>query len=117
MSSYLPRSITYIAVGILAVIINLVEIAFILWKHQITTFEHFFLSLVIADCICGIVLSTSHILFIVTGTFGNVILNAFTAFSLFSSITNLTAICFDRLLAIKYPLQHRASMTKRKLHL
>ena len=117
MSHHLPRGITYTTIGILAFVINLVEIILILRKrHLISTFEIFLLSLAVADCICGVTLATQNVLFLITGTFENIVLDGFTVFSLTSSITNLLAISLHRLLAVKFPLRHHLWITKERLH-
>ena len=117
MSHHLPRGITYTTIGILAFVINLVEIILIIRKrYLISTFETFLLSLAAADCICGVVLATQNALFRITGTFENIVLDGFTVFSLTSSITNLLAISLHRLLAVKFPLRHHLWITKQRLH-
>ena len=117
MSDPLICGITYSTIGILAFVINLFEIILILRKrYLISTFETFLLSLAAADCICGVVLATQNVLFLITGIFENIVLDGFTVFSLTSSMTNLLAISLHRLLAVKFPFRHHLWITKGRLH-
>ena len=119
MDKTTKTNIASITVGTLTILLNILEITFILKKwRKIKPYEQLLLNLAIADFLvggvwCGAVgyqmfnprwIEETDLAFFIIGSI---------RFSIFSSGMNISAISIDRLVAIKFPLRHRLWMSKR----
>ena len=112
--------ISFLAVGLLIVVANLVETICILRKKSKNTFEKLLLSLALSDLLVGIttiVYNTIGYVGYVSGQKPRLHEGLAAIVFMFSSIfslENLLAITIDRFLAIRFPIKHRVLVTPRR---
>ena len=111
------QEISFIAVGFMIIVANLVEVICVVRKKNKTTFEKLLLSLALSDLLVGVIITVYKTLDFVLdrkpwlneGVTGFV----FILSSVFS-LLNLLAITIDRFLAIRFPIKHRVLVTPRR---
>ena len=113
------QNIAYITVGTLIILLNSLEIYLIVrrWR-KIKPYEHLLLNLAIADFLvggvrCGTAIYEIHHSRWVQDKTASTVMRSLIMFSVDSSGTNISLISIDRLVAIKFPLEHRIWMSKR----
>ena len=111
------EEISFLAVGLMIMVVNLVEIICIVRKKNRTTFEKLLLSLALSDLLVGAITIVYKTLDFVLGQrswlIEEVTAVVLTLSSIFSS-QNLLAITIDRFLAIRFPIKHRILVTARR---
>ena len=114
------KEITFIALGILVFLTNLVEVLLILRKKQRSTFEKLLLSLAFSDLLIGLVITAIKALDFVPKKQLRLKEDAFPiVFNISSlfSMKNLLIIAIDRFLAVRYPIKHRVLVTGRRVNI
>ena len=111
------EEISFIAVGVMIIVVNFIEVICILRKNNKTTFEKLLLSLALSDLLVGAITTVYKTLDFVLGQrswlIEEVTAVVLTLSSIFSS-QNLLAITIDRFLAIRFPIKHRILVTARR---
>ena len=105
----------YILLAVLIGTFNVIEVIYILRKAKKTSYEILLLSLSIADvsfCILNILLPV-YSLYNKNTIVWNLYFTCYVIFMM-SSFVHLTALAFDRFIAIRYPLFHRIHSTSRR---
>ena len=117
MTEMQVEEISFIAVGLVIIVVNLVETVCILRKKSKNTFEKMLLSLAFSDLLVGITTTVYKTIDYVVGKAlwleENVATIVFILSSTFS-LQNLLAITIDRFLAIRFPIKHRVLVTQRR---
>ena len=110
---------SFIAVGFMIIVANLVEIICIVRKKDKTTFEKLLLSLALSDLLVGVITTVYKTLDLVLGQkpwlLDKMTVVVFTLSTIFS-LQNLLAITIDRFLAIRFPIKHRILVTPRRIN-
>ena len=111
------EEISFIAVGLMIIVANLVEITCIVRKRNKTTFEKLLLSLALSDLLFGTIITVYKTLDFALGRKPWLDERVTTIVFLLSSVfslLNLLAITIDRFLAIRFPIKHRILVTPRR---
>eukprot|EP00794_Sanderia_malayensis_P006267 gene6267-6988_t len=111
------KAIINFVISGLALILNFTEMAIIIRKKRIKLFERILLSLCVADILVSMfypIQKTYHS-YKRKNWYGLDRLVEY--FGILSSIANIVVLGIDRLLAVKYPLRHKAWMSKRKVNI
>ena len=110
---------SFIAVGFMIIVTNLVEIICIVRKKDKTPFEKLLLSLALSDLLVGVITTVYKTLDLVLGQkpwlLDKMTVVVFTLSTIFS-LQNLLAITIDRFLAIRFPIKHRILVTPRRIN-
>lgn len=110
-----------IVLGAAIVALNLLEIAIIIQRRKrMKTYEQLLSSLAVADALTGLFVFSSKIYTKVHESteakkHASAILSCIALTTVIISTASLASITGDRLLAIKYPLYHRAWVTKSRV--
>ena len=111
---------TNVTICFIAIILNLIELALITRKKLIKPFERILLSLSVADILVSVLYCFREFYELVTNqplynpATANLIEIPLEVFAIMTSTTNVLILGIDRLLAVKYPLQHAVWTTKAK---
>ena len=109
-----------VTICFIAIILNLIELALITRKKIIKPFERILLSLSVADILVSALYCFREFYELVTNqplynpVTANLIEFPLEVFAIMTSTTNVLILGIDRLLAVKYPLQHAVWTTKAK---
>ena len=117
----LIKDVILIAVALAAVFLNIIEIVLILRIRKRKAFDKLLLSLAVSDAAVGMILSGMKIFHIAKPQQSTLQSTsdrqkAF-GLSVLFSVANLLAISVDRLLAVKYPIKHRMTLTSRRANI
>eukprot|EP00794_Sanderia_malayensis_P006268 gene6268-6989_t len=112
-----PALIINLVISSLALILNFTEMAIIIRKKRIKLFERILLSLCVADILVSIYypIQKTYQHYKTKEWYGLDRLGEH--FGILSSIANIVVLGIDRLLAVKYPLRHKAWMSKRRVNI
>ena len=114
------EELTFIAVGLMIIVTNLVEIVYISRNKHKNTFEKLLLSLAISDLLVGItatVYKTSDFLLGKEPWLSEGVAAIVFMFSSIFSLKNLLVLTIDRFLAIRFPIKHRILVTARRTNI
>ena len=114
------EELIFILVGIMIILMNSVEIAFLLRIKHRSTFEKLLLSLALSDLLVGIAVTVFKTIDFATDAVPWLEEDEFVTVFIMSSIfslKNLLAITADRFLAVKYPIKHHIFVTGRRVNI
>ena len=116
------QTILFVAVGSIIILLNSVEMFFILRvRGKLKIFEILLLNLATADLFVGIFVVVFQSLILVNKlsangiVAGKIAFNCFSFFSVASSLFQVLLISLDRLVAVKFPIRHRTLITVRRV--
>ena len=120
MAEAQSEELAFIAVGLLIIVANIVEIVYISRNKHKNTFEKLLLSLAISDLLVGItatVYKTSDFLLGKKPWLNEEVAATVFMFSSIFSLKNLLVLTTDRFLAIRFPIKHRILVTARRTNI
>lgn len=113
------QELIFVGTGFVTILINVIEIAFILKLKKKSSFDKLILSLAASDLLVGIVVTAFKIVDFIYGQqtwLEEDIFSVVFVMSSLLSMKNLLAITIDRYLTVRFPIGHRFLVTGRRVN-